>query len=512
MKQPIQLALSAALLLGASAGASAHPMGNFSINHYSRIAPDSQGVSVKYVIDMAEIPTVSETPEIQKAGGRNRYLTAEAAKLAQGLTLSVDGVSQTLVVKGSYLQFRPGAAGLQTLRMAFDLRADSPIDADANHNLAYRDDNFPQRTGWKEIVIASEQGFAATGSGFSSADVTQGLTRYPNIVTTSPPQDLAADVSLSRSGVTAEATQTPIAAAVMASAQAATPQDAFTQAISQKTLTPGIMLLGFLIAFTFGAFHALSPGHGKAMVAAYLVGARGTKKHAITLGVIVTITHTLGVFALGLVTLFASKYVVPEKLYPILSAISGFAVLGVGLWLLYTRYSGLRTAHDHGHTHDHGHHHHDHGDAGGLHQHEDGTWHTHDHDHDHAHNHSHDHGHSHGFGHHHHHVPDGPITFRSLLALGISGGIVPCPSALVVLLSAVALHRIAYGMALITAFSLGLASVLIGIGILVVSAAHIFDSMPRSAMAARALPIFSAAAITCIGVALVVRALGQGVV
>ena len=128
-----------------------------------------------------------------------------------------------------------------------------------------------------------------------------------------------------------------------------TPQDAFTQAIARKDLTPGIMLAGLLIAFVFGSLHALSPGHGKTMVAAYLVGSRGTVKHAIALGVIVTVTHTLGVFALGFVTLFASKYVVPEKLYPILSVVSGLAVFGVGIWLLTSRLRGIPDDHNHGH-------------------------------------------------------------------------------------------------------------------------------------------------------------------
>ena len=266
------------------------------------------------------------------------------------------------------------------------------------------------------------------------------------------------------------------------------------------------MLFGLLIAFVFGAFHALSPGHGKAMVAAYLVGARGTVKHAVALGAIVTLTHTAGVFLLGIVTLTASQYVVPERLYPILSAVSGAAVFFVGISLLVGRIRGATAVHSHDH------HHHDH-DEDHPHSHDHDHSHTHDHDHPHTHDHDHDHGHSHGpFGHHHHHVPEGPITARSIVALGISGGIVPCPSALVVLLSAIALHRALYGLVLITAFSAGLASVLIAIGIMVVSASNIFRRFPAGMAAARVMPVFSAAVITCIGIVLVVKALSGGMI
>jgi ABC-type nickel/cobalt efflux system permease component RcnA len=251
------------------------------------------------------------------------------------------------------------------------------------------------------------------------------------------------------------------------------------------------------MAFIFGAFHALSPGHGKTMVAAYLVGSRGTAKHAALLGLVVTATHTLGVFALGLVTLFASQYIVPERLYPILSVISGLAVLGVGLWLLYSRIRGVSDSHHHHHEHDG----HDHD-----HSHEQ---HHHDLEHDH-HSHEHEHDHEHSHGHHHHHIPEGPITVRALVALGVSGGIVPCPSALVVLLSAVALHRIAYGMALITAFSFGLASVLIVIGIAVVAAKQWINRLTFAGPIMQRLPILSATAITLIGIALVARGLVSG--
>ncbi|MBC7973031.1 MAG: sulfite exporter TauE/SafE family protein [Verrucomicrobia bacterium] len=230
---------------------------------------------------------------------------------------------------------------------------------------------------------------------------------------------------------------------------------ALIQSLATRTLTPGLSIFGFGIAFLAGASHALSPGHGKTMVAAYLIGSQGTPRQAILLGLITTITHTFGVFMLGLLTLFASQYVLPEQLYPVLSLISGMTVCGVGFWLLDT---GLHTQHSHHH-----------------------------------------HSHSHS---------SEPPTKRSLIALGVAGGIVPCPSALVLLLSAIALHQAAYGMLLVSLFSLGLASVLIAIGLTVVhthqwlSTKQLFRHSTISKRLQRSLPVGSAIAVIAIGAVL----------
>ncbi len=511
--------------------ATAHPMGNFSINHYARFEALAKGITLRYVLDFAELPTVAEREAMGVQGNapvpeaaRRTYLRAKALTLRDGLTLTIDGKPAPLAVTPVTLEFRPGAGDLSTMRLVLDLAAPLPAArTGATFQVAYRDNNYAERTGWKEIVAGGGAGAAFQNSSVSGSDMSRELTVYPANPTLAPPQQTEATFTIGPGGASESPSVTPSPQPQASNTH--TPQDAFTQAIARKQLTPGIILLGLLIAFVFGSFHALSPGHGKTMVAAYLVGSRGTARHAVSLGVIVTVTHTLGVFALGLVTLFASQYVVPEKLYPILSVVSGLAVFGVGVWLLTSRLRGFsddhRHAHDHGHAHDHEHphtHDHDHDHAHGpdeIHLHPADHDHVHDHDHDHTHDHSHTHdhdgGHSHGFGHHHHHVPEGPITVRSLLALGISGGIVPCPSALVVLLSAVALHRIAYGMALITAFSVGLASVLIIIGLMVVSTRHWFERFPASEGLLRRLPVASAAAITLIGIMLVIRAVTQGV-
>lgn len=493
--------LAACLTLVPSAAA--HPMGNFAICHYARLQADPNDIKVHYVIDLAEIPALSEKEALDadhsgvvSPAEKTVYLGARAAQLASGVTLFVNGKPAALTLVDSDLRLSPGAGGLETLKITLDWSAATPTGP---RDVRWEDRNYPSRTGWKEVVAATGNGVALQNASAYSLDRSRGLSVYPRDVV--PPQDTEAHFT-AIAGTGAAGETAPVAPAQ--ATRDATPRDLFTQAIARRSLTPGVMLLGLLIAFVFGAFHALSPGHGKTMVAAYLVGARGTARHAVTLGLIVTITHTLGVFALGLVTLFASRYVVPEKLYPVLSAISGLAVFGVGVWLLVSRLRGLPTGHDHTHSHSH---------ADGpdeIHLHAEDHSHDHGHDHSHDHGHTHDHVHGHGPGQHTHDIPEGPITLRSLLALGISGGIVPCPSALVVLLSAVALHRIAYGMVLITAFSIGLASVLIVIGLMVVSTRHWFERFPAGEGLLRRLPVVSAAAITLIGIMLVIRAVTTG--
>jgi ABC-type nickel/cobalt efflux system permease component RcnA len=242
------------------------------------------------------------------------------------------------------------------------------------------------------------------------------------------------------------------------------------------------MLFGLLLAFGFGAMHAMSPGHGKTVVGAYLVGSRGTIKHAVFLGLTVTITHTLGVFAIGLITLFASNYILPERIMPFLSFVSGLLVFFIGVTLFKDRLYGAlgwkTNGHHHGHEHSH--------DDGHTHSDEDG--HTHD-------------GltHTHG-GSTHTHLPPENITWRNLLALGISGGLLPCPSALVLMLSAINLNRVGYGLVLTLVFSFGLAATLTAVGLLFLYAGKFFDNPTLSNnRIIKTLPVFSAFVIACVG-------------
>jgi len=264
------------------------------------------------------------------------------------------------------------------------------------------------------------------------------------------------------------------------------------------------MLFGLAIAFLWGAGHALTPGHGKTIVAAYLVGSRGTARHALYLGLTTTITHTAGVFALGLVTLFAAEHILPETLFPWLSLVSGLIVIWLGASLFLSRWRGLRVPAA-VHAHRHGHHHHEHDPVHG---------HPHHHDHEHGHSHDHDHSHDHEHGPHTHtHLPPGadgsPVTWRSLLALGISGGLLPCPSALVVLLSAIALNRVAFGLALVVAFSLGLAGTLTAIGLAMVYAKRLFEQTPTATRWMRLASAGSALFILVAGLGLTLQALTQ---
>jgi nickel/cobalt exporter len=266
------------------------------------------------------------------------------------------------------------------------------------------------------------------------------------------------------------------------------------------------LVMGALLAVTvWGAGHALTPGHGKTMVAAYLIGSRSTPWHALYLGLAVTLTHTLGVFALGLVALFASSYVLPEQLYPWLGAVSGLIVVGLGGAMLWGRVRPLlaRRGHDYLHgSHDQGHDHHDH-----SHEHE------HPHDHSHGHPHGHEHHHMHDHEHGHSHLPPGangsPVTWRSLLGLGVSGGLLPCPSALVLLLTAVSINRTALGMVLVVAFSLGLAGVLTTVGLLFVKGSRLLQQLPRVGTWGRLLPAASALVIMMIGIWLTAEAVSR---
>jgi nickel/cobalt transporter (NicO) family protein len=280
--------------------------------------------------------------------------------------------------------------------------------------------------------------------------------------------------------------------------QAAAPQtDALTRLLHQQQITPWMIAAGLGIAFVLGAAHALTPGHGKTIVAAYLVGSRGTLKHAAFLGAMVTFTHTVSVFLLGLATLFLFQYVVPQKVTQVLGAISGLSIVAIGGWMLYKRLRGAGHKHSHSHDDDHAHvHSHAHG-----HEH-----HHHDHPHDHVHEHTHSHDHSHGPG-GHTHMPD-EMSWSGLAALGASGGLVPCESALVLLLTAIALRRVGLGLLLLVSFSLGLALVLMAIGILVIYAKNLLPSSSGGNPFFRWMPVASAAVVMLLGVVMTGVSLG----
>jgi nickel/cobalt exporter len=486
---------SVVLVLGAMQPAFAHPLGNFTINHFAGISVGAETVDVHYVVDMAEIPAFQE---LQTVGGDDANVPSAAAlaakaermaaEYAAGLALSVDAAPVPLRPAASRVTTPPGSGGLVTLRLEMDVTgALPPSSGPMPRRLRFADGNHAGRVGWNEIVARAAPGVSVFDSSAFGSSASDELRHYPDRLTVAPLDERAATLSFTIAPPPSGAQ--PLLTREGASASPA--RDRLAELVAVPELTPAAALLGVLCAMLLGGLHALSPGHGKTVVGAYLVGSRGTARHAAFLGLTVTITHTLGVFALGLLTLFASQYVLPERLFPILSLTSGAIVVAVGLGLLVTRLrSVLQTAPDHVHDHHHEHEHreqrhryHDHHDAAQP--------------------------HSHG-GRVHSHQPPGadgaPVTWRSLLALGISGGIVPCPSALVVLLAAVALGRIAYGLLLIVGFSAGLAGVLTAVGLLFVYARRVLKR-PISGGLARLLPVCSAVVITVAGLVICWQAL-----
>ena len=494
----------------------AHPLGNFSVNQYARLEVGGERLRVRYVVDMAEIPTLQVLQQVEpnadgavSSAALRLYLDKAAAEYAAGLRLTVDGAYVPLELISKNIEQRPGTGGLTTLRIECDLAGALPAGR-STPRLRFENNNHADRSGWREMLVTSTPGISVFDSTAFGNGVTDELRAYPEDRLAAPLEERAVEFSFTRGALPGGAR--PLVTRDGRSAAAA--RDRFAELIAVPNLTKGVALLGLLVAAALGGLHAFSPGHGKTVVGAYLVGSRGTAKHAAFLGLTVTATHTSSVFALGLVTLFASQYVLPEKLFPALSLASGAIILALGLSLFVTR---LRSALGNPqHTHkDHYHAHAGSHDQGDLHSHEPD--HVHPQDHEHTLPNDHD-GlvHSHG-GREHTHAPPGadgsPVTWRSLLALGVSGGLLPCPSALVVLLSAIYLHRVGYGLLLIVAFSLGLASVLTGIGLVFVHAGRWLQRTTSERRVAaglvRVMPVFSAFVIACVGALLCYEALAQ---
>jgi len=457
-------------------------MGNFSVNHYARMQPGVHGVAIRYVMDLAEIPTFELFQQWGPDADPQKKAVEQARQWAANLEITVNGKRMHARVLHAQVALAEGAGNMQVARIAADLYVDS-----APGRFTYQDRNYDGRSGWKEIVSPGGK------------DRSAALTAYPLDPMLAPPQNLEAAFSWTAPAApvaptvptepaTIEAAPPPAAAPAPAStpAVAVAPGqvvkgDYLSRLLHRDEIGWQLTLIGIAVAFGLGAMHAMSPGHGKTVVAAYLVGSRGTFRHAMFLGAMVTFTHTISVFLLGFVTLFLSKYVLPEKLYPILGAVSGLSIVWVGLMLFFRRLRA-RGKHDDTHTHSHSH----------------------------AHSHTHAHTHDHGDGHTHSHVPEGEITMGSLIALGASGGLVPCPSALVLLLSAISLGRTGLGMILLVGFSAGLAVVLMGMGVLVLCVGNLLPTSQKvtGSRAFQLLPVASAAVIACVGLVMTAVSLG----
>jgi nickel/cobalt exporter len=465
------LAVVAVVVVAGTRPVAAHPLGNFSVSHYGAIQVNVGTVELRYVLDLAEIPTFQELQDegvVADAAqpATQAYAARKADALRAGLRLQVGQEQLALERRGVEIIFPPGVGGLPTLKLGVRYRAALPSSAGAAR-LVYRDENYADRAGWKEVIVTAGEGVTLVESSVPQTDRSQALSDYPADRLDSPPQDLTAYATFTRDGASiGAARETAAPSQVQANRQA--PRDAGLAALLLTgPASLGVILGALGVAAGLGAFHALEPGHGKTMVAAYLVGSRGTAWHAIVLGFVVTASHTAAVYALGAAILSASRYVVPERIYPWLAVVTGATIAGLGLYLFIRRCTG-------GPAHGHDRHHH--------------------------------HGHDQHHGHDHH--PGADVSLKQLVTLGVTGGIVPCPAALVVLLGAVSLGRIGFGLLLIVAFSLGLAAVLIVTGLLVVYARRLMARVHgEGRLITRWLSLTSAAVITLIGVAMTLRAL-----
>ena len=441
MKRLLLVAIAVVVLVWPASGG-AHPLGNFTVNRYAEIELSGDRVYVTYALDLAEVPTFQEGDTVRSP--------SFAGRVGEDLVLEIDGRRVRLMPIEQKVTEAEGAGGLDTLRF------DAVFAAEATgSSLVLRDENFDGRLGWREIVVRAGDGARIVSSTAPTESSSDGLRAYPSDLLSSPLDVREARVEY-EPGTTAG-----VAPSLGDGSGTAREEGRFESLVSQEDLGVGVVLVSLLVAMFWGAAHALTPGHGKAIVAGYLVGSRGTPRHAVYLGLIVTATHTAGVFALGLVTLLLSRFIVPEQLYPWLTVASGLLVVVVGLAVLAGRFRHAR-AHAHGQAHHHHHHDHDHGYGRG-----------------------------------------------GLLGVGVAAGLLPCPSALVVLLGAIALHRVGLGLALILAFSVGLAATVTAVGLVAVLARRAFSRLSLNGRLVRTLPAVSALVILAVGIGITVNALPE---
>ncbi|MGY0236730.1 hypothetical protein [Longispora urticae] len=540
--------LVGSVLLGA-APAGAHPLGNFTTNQYAGLTVDTAGTTIDYVVDMAELPAYQLRQQLWRdatpsAGESDAYAAGECARIGDAVRLTVGGRRVPVAVTARTITFPAGTAGLPTLRLECRLRAETPVASTTE--LGYSGDAYPDRIGWREVTAVGDA-VTLTASDVPVASPSNRLTAYPEQQLTSPPDIRAAHLTAAPGGAAAPPAANGTAGAQNRGIDRLTL--AFTDFIGRPKLTLTIGVLAVLIALVLGAAHALAPGHGKTVMAAYLVAERGSLRHAGVIAATVTLTHTGGVMILGLL-LSTTLAFAPQRVYGWLGLASGVLLAAVGAVLLYRAWLGRGFSHGHshgpgGHTHGpggnthasdghtlgpgghlHSHGGHDHGPGGHTHgpkghghgsdghTHETGghhhapqddhghrpelvgahaagtptlgsTSHHHTHDHvrvprdepehvGHADTAAHDHSHSHSHG-----TPTGAgtgprsaLSLFTVTAMGFAGGLVPSPSAVVVLLGAIALGRTWFGVVLVLGYGLGMAATLVGIGFLLARWRH----------------------------------------
>jgi len=523
-------------------------LGNFTINQYCGLRLTEDSVAVRYTVVFGQLPALRELHAADADGDgvtsqeeRDAYAERLAPSFAKKLNLTVDGAPIPLEVI-HWTTSLPTEQGGFSLRLDVDFSGILPaVTANGNHTLLLANQNYAGRFGWQEIVVEAVPSLNVFATNAFSTSLTDDLTQSMAAMPASGPlNERSVRLSFTRGAIPpgtqllqrrpgTVATAGDVEAQVTGNADGSWLQREtrrLVEMFSTRTVAPPVALLALLGAMVLGALHAFSPGHGKTVVGSYLIGSRGTARHAVFLGVTVTITHTVGVFALGFATLFASHFIVPERLIPILSLLSGLLILGMGVVLLAQRWrvardalkkrrppkymrrvawsnaTALRSLAEPAHAGASGR-----GFmvayAGARHRHPPGDPHFKHHpDHPALHSHGGSALHSHG-GRMHSHTPPGAsgetVTWRGLLALGVAGGMVPCPSAMVLLLAAVALNKTAYGLLLVLAFSAGLAMTLTGVGLAFLYARNRVRSPASLGRWPQLLPVLSALAITLVG-------------
>jgi nickel/cobalt transporter (NicO) family protein len=500
------------VLLGAGS-ASAHPLGNLSVNSFTavRIAPDS--VLVDVVVDRAEIPTRQLPVTPTSPGAQLQAWQQEAcAATTREVHVSVNGRPAPAHLMSVGLSFPPGAAGLPTSRLTCRMSAPAALAA-VGSTVTVQSEVAAGRVGWHEMIAMGDR-TTLTNADVPAASVSHALSAYPADLLSSPPEVRSASAVARVGGPPAD---DPLAGATSSAQPQQRGNDSLTSALTnlvgRHRLGPLLALAAIAAALTLGALHSLAPGHGKAVMAAYLVGSRGNMRQAAALAGSVTLTHTLGVLVLGAV-LSTSASVAPERIYPWLGLASGLIIVGIGITSLLriTGRAGSHGGHFHLHPHPHEHTQSHHG-------------YTH-------HGHSHDDHHDDG----HHPVatqvqprPSGrsatrsgvtPVSGdanqgrlprkRSMFAIGFAGGLIPTPSALVVLLGAISLHRAWFGVLLVLVYGIGMGCSLVGIGsVLARLPGRLMKAGPTSSRARQllvVLPTGTATIIVLAGAIVTVRA------
>jgi ABC-type nickel/cobalt efflux system permease component RcnA len=494
----LALALVAAIPLLGPHRALAHPLGNFTLNRYARIEVFRDRLQVHYVVDMAEIPTFQAMDAIDS----DRDGTASLAELdtygkrlaetyRKSFTLKLDGRTLEPAPLETSVQLLPGQGGLNVTRIVILYGAPVPSLEDGKSvSISWDDRNLLGSQGWKEVVVRASEGAQITVDPKLTVDQSDALLHYPAETLKSAPD--VSQVAFTWVEGTGSAAPPTANLQVGTAGRDSSGVSGIFEKLLHHNQSLGFIALSLLIAFAFGAQHAFGPGHGKTMVAAYLVGSKGTPKQAVILGLTVTATHTSTVYLLGIVTLVAAAYVTPETLYLWMGLASGALVVIFGATLFIARLWGLRRraaasgAHRHGlfgraHTHEPAHAPHP------------VEAHMREHDRPHA-------------------GADVRVTWRSLLSLGVIGGLLPCPSAVVVMVAAISQGQVALGMLLIVAFSLGLAGVLTGIGVSLVLGRRIPErhrrllERPLATRLVATMPVLSALVVMLVGVGITYQA------